>query len=416
MPTHTSMPARQQETPFGTVALTSFWMRDHYMLRASGPLSALRWMFRSTLRFEDRGSSARHAFEPSPEHITVERELRAVCAQWQQHWQERLAERQVDEDTDVAQVFRVETIGNLVDHLHDVRRTRIAPATREKELHYARHWVAELGSNTRLEDLTEDMLTAAQARLAARLKAGTVNCCTGLLKTYLHWARNRGHMHHEPHQELRRIHDPRTLADKEWWTADEVTQALRCAEKDEHQSTAVLLVAMGCMLGLRYEEIIMVRWTDLDLDARHPTTGELRPTCRVVPHDGWRPKDGEARTIPIHSRLHDILLARRRPDGYLLTAESVAAAARVRKVGGKRVYRYDPRAVWRRVVRRVVAAGGKEISPNGMRHSFASNLLIAGESDVKVARYLGHADTKMVHRHYGHLLAYDSGINRVSYA
>jgi site-specific recombinase XerD len=39
--------------------------------------------------------------------------------------------------------------------------------------------------------------------------------------------------------------------------------------------------------------------------------------------------------------------------------------------------------------RRVVAAGGKAITMYGMRHSFASNYLIAGISDVKVSRWLG---------------------------
>lgn len=49
----------------------------------------------------------------------------------------------------------------------------------------------------------------------------------------------------------------------------------------------------------------------------------------------------------------------------------------------------------------------------GMRHSFASNLLIDRVSDVKVARWLGHGDTRMVHKHYGHLLSYDDDINGV---
>lgn len=49
-----------------------------------------------------------------------------------------------------------------------------------------------------------------------------------------------------------------------------------------------------------------------------------------------------------------------------------------------------------------------------MRHSFASNFLIAGVSDVKVGRWLGHTDTRMVHRHYGHLLSYDGDINAIS--
>ena len=38
---------------------------------------------------------------------------------------------------------------------------------------------------------------------------------------------------------------------------------------------------------------------------------------------------------------------------------------------------------------------------------------LAGVSDVLVARWLGHADTSMVHEHYGHLLSYHSDINRV---
>lgn len=78
------------------------------------------------------------------------------------------------------------------------------------------------------------------------------------------------------------------------------------------------------------------------------------------------------------------------------------------------VYRYHPKKVWARIMKRVEAAGGRPITMNGMRHSFASNLLIAGVSDVKVSRWLGHADTRMVHRHYGHLLSYDEDIDAIT--
>jgi integrase len=60
-----------------------------------------------------------------------------------------------------------------------------------------------------------------------------------------------------------------------------------------------------------------------------------------------------------------------------------------------------------------VAASGKVITMYGMRHGFASNLLIASVSDVKVSRWLGHSDTRMVRGHYGHLLSYDSAINAI---
>jgi integrase len=106
-----------------------------------------------------------------------------------------------------------------------------------------------------------------------------------------------------------------------------------------------------------------------------------------------------------------ILKQHRRTEGYLLVAEK-GRPGRPRDGKGW-IYRYDPKKVWARVMQQVVAAGGRAITMYGMRHSFASNYLIAGISDVKVARWLGHADTRMVHRHYGHLLSYDGDINAV---
>ena len=84
-----------------------------------------------------------------------------------------------------------------------------------------------------------------------------------------------------------------------------------------------------------------------------------------------------------------------------------------RRGGTKRTYRYNPQKLWRRILATAMGGGVKRITPHGMRHSFASNLLMAGVSDVKVARWLGHADTKMVHKTYGHLMAYDEDIDRL---
>jgi integrase len=172
-----------------------------------------------------------------------------------------------------------------------------------------------------------------------------------------------------------------------------------------------LLVACGCYLGLRVEEIIMLRWEHLSLDDVDPKTGEPRPVCHITPHSGWQPKDGEARDIPICAPLLAILKQHRQAEGYLLTNEPGRSTKP--RTGKGWLYRYDPKKVWLRVMKAVVAAGGKAITMYGMRHSFASNYLIAGVSDVKVSRWLGHADTRMVHRHYGHLLSYDGDINAV---
>jgi integrase len=66
---------------------------------------------------------------------------------------------------------------------------------------------------------------------------------------------------------------------------------------------------------------------------------------------------------------------------------------------------FRPQLVSLTCQRPVPTAGGKAITMYGMLHSFASNFLIADVSEVKVSRWLGHSDTRMVHRHYGHLLS-----------
>ena len=39
----------------------------------------------------------------------------------------------------------------------------------------------------------------------------------------------------------------------------------------------------------------------------------------------------------------------------------------------------------------------------------------SGTTDVLVSRWLGHADTTMLHQTYGHLLAYHGDINKVRF-
>ena len=49
------------------------------------------------------------------------------------------------------------------------------------------------------------------------------------------------------------------------------------------------------------------------------------------------------------------------------------------------------------------AAGVQPISFHELRHSYASLMVMAGAELMAVAKILGHADTRMVEKHYGHL-------------
>lgn len=414
MARHTTMPPRNQRTPHGDVTLTSRWKNNKYWLVVYGPVNAVRWLFPKADGFEFIGDMARHTFVPAPMPVTVERSLRQICAQWQDAWNIRYEDESAGITTQPIQAGpTITTLGQLFDHLYQQRLATLKASTASRDIYRLKVWRDTLGNGCPLATLTAGQITVALAQIGKRTSPVTANVALALLKTFLTWAANTGLLKDQCHKTVRRLPEPSANArHRAWWTMDEVNLALRCASQDDHQPTATLLVACGCYLGLRVEEIIMLRWQDLSLDATDPKTGEPRPVCHITPNGGWTPKDGEARDIPICSELLAILQQHRQAEGYLLQAEPGRPG---RPRGGKGwIYRYDPRKVWARIMKLVVAGGGKAITMYGMRHSFASNFLIARVSDVKVARWLGHTDTRMVHRHYGHLLSYDGDINALS--
>ena len=421
MAKHTTMPPRTQPTPHGDVTLTSRWMRDRYYLVASGSYLALRWLFpgKPDNTFESHGTATRYAFAPASEPITIERHLRRVCSCWQDLWNERLTEAHQPKLHE-AQVVP-STLDTLIAKYREAHDTELSPATVERNRHLLNRWSERIGIACPIGQITEDRLLAARARLIAELRPSTVNTGWLVLKRILQWGTEKGWLPSAPHRLIGLVRDTGPKREKSWWTAAEVDMALAAAEyvdvelerhrkpDEPEKGTALLLTGVGCLLGLRYEEIIMLRWQDLDLDAVDPHHKTPAPVARIVAHDDWAPKNGESRAIPIHERLHRILLHLRRRDGYVLHA----AKEMPKRGGTKRVYRYDPKKLWLMVLDRAMASGAKHITPHGMRHSFASNLLMAGVSDVLVARWLGHANTGLVHETYGHLLAYHGAINQM---
>jgi integrase len=414
MSTHTTMPVREQITPHGMVSLSSRWTHDRYYLMASGSFEAILWLFPQMKGIpEHHGDRYRHVFAPGSSPITVERVLRRLCSEWQEEWNRMYEDYLSGVQSSAANAevrVSLETLGKLFDHLYAKRQSTIAKSTTSRDKYRLKVWRDQLGDNLPLSALTEECIAAALAAIGKRTSACTANAAFGVLKTYLNWAANKGWMKDRCHSTVKRLReDAAETHHRLWWTTAEVNHALKVAEKDPHQPTAHLLVAAGCLLGLRVEEIVMLRWRDLSLDSVDPVSREPRPVCHIMPRAEWQPKDGEKRDIPICWQLLSILRQYQKGDGYLLEAEPHRQGRSRISTGW--VYRYDPRKVWLRIMERLVAEGGKAITMYGMRHSFASNLLIAGISDVKVGRWLGHADTRMVHRHYGHLLSYDGDIN-----
>lgn len=443
MPKHASMPLRIQKTPYGDVSLTSRWMRDRYYLMAYGSDASLRWMFEAHIgNFESASTGCvRHSFPPANFPITVERVLRTVCAKWQTAWDDRLAthlEEQVISSNGEVVVPELRTLSQLIEHYKTVRADELAPATNERNRHYLARWEAALGADLALVDLSETRLLAARGALAKELKPSSLNCMLATFKAVLRWAEARSIAVAPAYRSLKGVREVANAPEKAWWRDFEVEAALVAAadvdrelkEKSEDPNakqreaqrrrieidggpggTAIILIALGCIVGVRWEEIIMLRWEDLDLDARDQRTDTPAPVVHIVGKDGWVPKGGKNRTVPMHHRLVEILKPFRKPTGWVLNPYKIMP----KNEGTKRVYRYNPIKIFNKVLERLAASSPliKPITPHGMRHSFASNLLMAGVSDVLVARWLGHCDTALVHSRYGHLMSYHNDINRV---
>ena len=79
-----------------------------------------------------------------------------------------------------------------------------------------------------------------------------------------------------------------------------------------------------------------------------------------------------------------------------------------RKERGRWIYRYEAQKLFQRVTK---AAGVAKIRFHDMRHTFASFMLWKGVPVFKVARWLGHSDSRITEQVYAHLLTYDADIN-----
>jgi site-specific recombinase XerD len=144
----------------------------------------------------------------------------------------------------------------------------------------------------------------------------------------------------------------------------------------------------GFHAGLRKNEIIEARpeWFNL----KHGSI-EVRET------DTFRPKDREARTIPLTREFQKFLKKYGVRSPFMLRPDVTHGEAR---------YRYDFRRPWDNFMKE---QGCDWVTPHIMRHTFASLLASKGVSIYKIAVWLGD-DVRVVQKHYAKLLPKDEDI------
>lgn len=144
------------------------------------------------------------------------------------------------------------------------------------------------------------------------------------------------------------------------------------------------LVRAGVYTGGRVAAIAGLRVEDIDLDA-----GTVRFVTRK----------GQGIDKVFHCYLSDegvdffkmACAGKARGDNVLLKADGTPWGA------GEQI---------RRMTEAVTAAKiGRTLTFHHLRHTWASLLIMNGASLLTIAKNLGHSDTRMVEKHYGHLVA-----------
>ncbi|GMV42219.1 MAG: hypothetical protein AMXMBFR64_39350 [Myxococcales bacterium] len=144
------------------------------------------------------------------------------------------------------------------------------------------------------------------------------------------------------------------------------------------------LFVTGFRTGLRLGELFALEWGHIDFLKRQIHVVQAFSRSKLKP-----PKDNEARFVPMVQSLHDVLRGSKHLKGQWVFCHR----------DGRRLNRNNIKHAFERVAK---AAGLPRIRHHDMRHSFASQLVMAGVPLKAVSQYLGHSETKITER-YAHL-------------
>ncbi len=211
-----------------------------------------------------------------------------------------------------------------------------------------------------------------ELRERARRRKSTVNRVINLLKGALNRAYANGHASSkEPWTRLRRFKNADGSRTR-WLTVEE---SMRLLNASSAQLRPLLRAAI--QTGCRQGELLRVQGRDYDARSR---------TLRVAESKGGKP-----RNVPLEAEaaaMFEVLAAGRERQPLFERADGIA---------------WHRVEIGRELARAVAGAGISPVTFHELRHTYASHLIQKGVGLLYVAQALGHRDSRMVERHYGHL-------------
>lgn len=194
-----------------------------------------------------------------------------------------------------------------------------------------------------------------------KLAFNTVNRIMASLKTFLNFTVRRHYIAENPIKAIKHYRLPENHP--RFLNKEEIIKVLKEAKKTDLYTA----IATALYTGMRRAEIFNLEWKDIDFD---------RGVIIVNNKSGFTTKSKKSRTIPLHPTLCSIL-----------------------KPSSGRCFDYtNQRRVFNRIMRKTKL---KDIGWHSLRHTFASQLVMAGVDIVTVSKLLGHSSiaTTMIYAH-----------------
>lgn len=158
------------------------------------------------------------------------------------------------------------------------------------------------------------------------------------------------------------------------WTPEQVVAILAAAPEVVRPAFALLAET-----GMRFGELAWLTWDDVDFGAN---------ALRIRPKDGWKPKTGDCRAIPISPAIRTVLDDLRRRWRWVVTMPPSAS---------------HPESGRQWTERRLLSALKKILAGlrlpgklHTFRHAFISNALLNGTPVAVVKEWVGHVDEQVI--------------------
>jgi integrase len=243
---------------------------------------------------------------------------------------------------------------------------------------------------------TPDDAKAFMLYLYSRQSPKTSNRNLKMLQGFCAWGLSQGWLDQNPFSDIKPIKDAKTMTDRTPFTLAELDCILATFQghplhRFYHDFTLTLAT-----LGLRPSEAIGLRWKHVDLDRNTITIAEsLSRNGEGSGRVRRGRKNGEVTVLPIPEHLGEMFRERFRPE--IEPNALVFTAPKGRAIDD---HNYSQR-IWKTIL---TQAGIPYRSPYNLRHSFASHALEQGIDFPTVAYSLGHRNTAMVTKVYGHMV------------